>query len=93
MLGDKWKALTETERKPYDAKAATDKKRYEEEKAKYNAVSSPPSPQPPWRHHCTNSSSDPNNSFSKPKRRMSLLKRPRRKSDLRSCWRFRVSFR
>lgn len=42
MLGDKWKALTETERKPYDAKAATDKKRYEEEKAKYNAVSSPP---------------------------------------------------
>lgn len=44
MLGDKWKALTETERKPYDAKAATDKKRYEEEKAKYNAVSSPPLP-------------------------------------------------
>ncbi|KAJ5891903.1 Non-histone chromosomal protein 6 [Penicillium subrubescens] len=37
MLGDKWKALTETERKPYDAKAAADKKRYEEEKAKYNA--------------------------------------------------------
>ncbi|CAI7677147.1 Non-histone chromosomal protein 6 [Penicillium manginii] len=37
MLGDKWKALTETERKPYDAKAATDKKRYEEEKAKYQA--------------------------------------------------------
>lgn len=42
MLGDKWKALTEAERKPYDAKAAADKKRYEEEKAKYNAVSSPP---------------------------------------------------
>lgn len=40
MLGDKWKALTETERKPYDAKAAADKKRYEEEKAKYQAVSS-----------------------------------------------------
>jgi hypothetical protein len=41
MLGDKWKALTETERKPYDAKAAADKKRYEEEKIKYqNAVSS-----------------------------------------------------
>jgi hypothetical protein len=39
MLGDKWKALTETERKPYDEKAATDKKRYEEEKAKYQAVS------------------------------------------------------
>lgn len=41
MLGDKWKALTETERKPYDEKAATDKKRYEEEKAKYQAVSRP----------------------------------------------------
>ncbi|KAF7714393.1 Non-histone chromosomal protein 6 [Penicillium ucsense] len=38
MLGDKWKALSETERKPYDAKAAADKKRYEEEKAKYNAA-------------------------------------------------------
>jgi len=36
-LGDKWKALTESERKPYDAKAAADKKRYEEEKAKYQA--------------------------------------------------------
>ncbi|KAJ5648204.1 nonhistone chromosomal protein 6A [Penicillium lividum] len=35
MLGDKWKALTEDDRKPYDEKAATDKKRYEEEKAKY----------------------------------------------------------
>ncbi|KAJ5918857.1 Non-histone chromosomal protein 6 [Penicillium verhagenii] len=37
-LGDKWKALTESERKPYDEKAATDKKRYEEEKAKYQAA-------------------------------------------------------
>ncbi|KAJ5683799.1 Non-histone chromosomal protein 6 [Penicillium sp. IBT 18751x] len=37
MLGDKWKALTESERKPYDEKAAVDKKRYEEEKAKYQA--------------------------------------------------------
>ncbi|KAJ6021381.1 Non-histone chromosomal protein 6 [Penicillium herquei] len=37
MLGDKWKALTDTERKPYDEKAAADKKRYEEEKAKYLA--------------------------------------------------------
>ncbi|KAJ5132799.1 non-histone chromosomal protein 6 [Penicillium atrosanguineum] len=36
-LGDKWKALTESERKPYDEKAAIDKKRYEEEKAKYQA--------------------------------------------------------
>lgn len=39
MLGDKWKALSASERKPYDEKAATDKKRYEEEKAKYQAVS------------------------------------------------------
>lgn len=39
MLGDKWKALSESERKPYDQKAAADKKRYEEEKAKYQAVS------------------------------------------------------
>ncbi|KAJ5722631.1 Non-histone chromosomal protein 6 [Penicillium malachiteum] len=37
MLGDKWKALTESERKPYDDKAAADKKRYEEDKAKYLA--------------------------------------------------------
>ncbi|KAJ5924737.1 nonhistone chromosomal protein 6A [Penicillium verhagenii] len=37
-LGDKWKALTESERKPYDEKAATDKKRYEDEKAKYQAA-------------------------------------------------------
>lgn len=42
MLGDKWKALSESERKPYDDKAAADKKRYEEEKAKYNAVRSHP---------------------------------------------------
>lgn len=39
MLGDRWKALSEEDRKPYDAKAAADKKRYEEEKAKYQAVS------------------------------------------------------
>ncbi|KAJ5239515.1 Non-histone chromosomal protein 6 [Penicillium chermesinum] len=37
MLGDKWKALSDSERKPYDEKAAADKKRYEEEKAKYQA--------------------------------------------------------
>lgn len=36
VLGDKWKALSEKQRAPYDAKAAADKKRYEEEKAKYN---------------------------------------------------------
>ena len=36
MLGDKWKALSEKQREPYEKKAATDKKRYEDEKAKYN---------------------------------------------------------
>lgn len=36
VLGDKWKALSEKQRQPYEAKAAADKKRYEEEKAKYN---------------------------------------------------------
>jgi hypothetical protein len=35
LLGEKWKALSEKQRAPYDAKAATDKKRYEEEKAAY----------------------------------------------------------
>ncbi|KAJ0426063.1 high mobility group box domain-containing protein [Aspergillus carlsbadensis] len=38
MLGEKWKALSDKERKPYDDKAAADKKRYEEEKAQYNAA-------------------------------------------------------
>ncbi|CAG8022179.1 unnamed protein product [Penicillium salamii] len=37
QLGDKWKALSEDDRKPYDEKAAKDKKRYEEEKAAYLA--------------------------------------------------------
>ncbi|PKY08366.1 non-histone chromosomal protein 6 [Aspergillus campestris IBT 28561] len=36
-LGDKWKNLSETQRKPYDEKAAADKKRYEEEKKVYQA--------------------------------------------------------
>lgn len=36
MLGDKWKNLSEKERAPYEKKAAADKKRYEDEKAKYN---------------------------------------------------------
>ncbi|KAJ5539820.1 non-histone chromosomal protein 6 [Penicillium frequentans] len=36
-LGEKWKALSDSERKPYDDKAAADKKRYEDEKAKYQA--------------------------------------------------------
>lgn len=35
MLGEKWKALNEKQRTPYEAKAAADKKRYEEEKAAY----------------------------------------------------------
>jgi hypothetical protein len=35
VLGDKWKALNEKQRVPYEQKAATDKKRYEDEKAKY----------------------------------------------------------
>ncbi|KEF60881.1 non-histone chromosomal protein 6 [Exophiala aquamarina CBS 119918] len=36
VLGDRWKALTEKQREPYEKKAANDKKRYEDEKAKYN---------------------------------------------------------
>jgi hypothetical protein len=36
VLGDKWKALSEKQREPYEKKAAADKKRYEDEKAKYN---------------------------------------------------------
>lgn len=35
MLGEKWKTLSEKQRQPYEAKAATDKKRYEEEKVAY----------------------------------------------------------
>lgn len=38
VLGDKWKALTDKQKQPYEAKAAADKKRYEEEKAKYTAA-------------------------------------------------------
>jgi len=37
VLGERWKALSEKQRQPYEAKAATDKKRYEDEKAAYNA--------------------------------------------------------
>lgn len=36
VLGEKWKNLSDTDRRPYEEKAATDKKRYEEEKANYN---------------------------------------------------------
>ncbi|KKY26747.1 putative nucleosome binding protein [Phaeomoniella chlamydospora] len=37
ILGDRWKALSEKQREPYERKAAEDKKRYEAEKAKYQA--------------------------------------------------------
>ncbi|CAF9941964.1 Non-histone chromosomal protein 6 [Imshaugia aleurites] len=37
VLGERWKALNTKQREPYEAKAATDKKRYEDEKASYNA--------------------------------------------------------
>lgn len=36
LLGEKWKALSEKQRTPYEAKAAADKKRYEQEKEAYN---------------------------------------------------------
>jgi len=42
MLGQKWKELTDSEKAPYEAKAAADKKRYEDEKAAYNVGSSTP---------------------------------------------------
>lgn len=42
MLGEKWKALNDKQKTPYEAKAAADKKRYEEEKAAYTAVSTMP---------------------------------------------------
>jgi hypothetical protein len=37
LLGERWKALNDKQRAPYEAKAAADKKRYETEKASYNA--------------------------------------------------------
>jgi hypothetical protein len=36
LLGLRWKALSEKQRAPYEAKAAADKKRYEDEKQAYN---------------------------------------------------------
>jgi hypothetical protein len=36
ILGERWNALSESQREPYNKKAAADKKRYEDEKAKYN---------------------------------------------------------
>ncbi|KAH7374879.1 HMG box protein [Plectosphaerella cucumerina] len=37
LLGERWKALNDKQRAPYEAKAVIDKKRYEDEKAAYNA--------------------------------------------------------
>ncbi|KAI9653785.1 MAG: Non-histone chromosomal protein 6 [Alyxoria varia] len=37
VLGERWKALTDAQKAPYEKKAAADKKRYEEEKAAYQA--------------------------------------------------------
>ncbi|EAS32643.1 non-histone chromosomal protein 6 [Coccidioides immitis RS] len=37
LLGERWKALSDKQRAPYEEKAAADKKRYEDEKANYNA--------------------------------------------------------
>lgn len=37
LLGEKWKALTPEGKAPYESKAEADKKRYEEEKANYQA--------------------------------------------------------
>lgn len=36
LLGERWKALSDVQRRPYEEKAEADKKRYEEEKANYN---------------------------------------------------------
>lgn len=36
VLGERWKALNEKQRVPYEAKAVADKKRYEDAKASYN---------------------------------------------------------
>ncbi|GAB7324115.1 hypothetical protein MBLNU13_g07499t1 [Cladosporium sp. NU13] len=36
-LGEQWKALSDKQKEPYDAKAKADKQRYEEEKAAYTA--------------------------------------------------------
>ena len=41
LLGERWKALNDKQRAPYEAKAATDKKRYEDEKQAYNVRLTP----------------------------------------------------
>ncbi|CAI5759276.1 unnamed protein product [Candida verbasci] len=40
VLGDKWKALSDDDKAPYQSKADADKKRYEKEKAEYAKKSS-----------------------------------------------------
>lgn len=40
VLGERWKNLSDSDRRPYEEKAAADKKRYEEEKANYNVCDS-----------------------------------------------------
>ncbi|TVY46215.1 Non-histone chromosomal protein [Lachnellula occidentalis] len=42
VLGERWKALNDKQRTPYEAKAAQDKKRYEDEKATYNVSAEKP---------------------------------------------------
>lgn len=42
LLGERWKALNDKQRTPYEAKAAQDKKRYEDEKANYNVSAEKP---------------------------------------------------
>ncbi|KAH8652805.1 high mobility group box domain-containing protein, partial [Tricladium varicosporioides] len=42
VLGERWKALNDKQRAPYEAKAAQDKKRYEDEKASYNVSAEEP---------------------------------------------------
>ncbi|KAJ6446142.1 HMG box-containing protein [Purpureocillium lavendulum] len=46
LLGERWKALNDKQRAPYEAKAAADKKRYEDEKQAYN-VGTPHYPDTP----------------------------------------------
>lgn len=40
ILGERWKALNDKQRTPYEAKAAADKKRYEDEKQAYQVIPS-----------------------------------------------------
>ena len=44
VLGERWKALSDKQRGPYEAKAAADKKRYEDEKAAYQVTLATASP-------------------------------------------------